>query len=176
MRIILLGPPGAGKGTQAGLLSNHLGIIKISTGDILRQTNDVQIQNILKSGDLLSDDIMIDLVMKRLENDDCKKGYILDGFPRTETQAQSLQHIKDLLIIHFEVEDETVKQRLLKRAEIENRSDDTPTTIKKRLEIYREETKAVLETLNQCTQVTVPAHHTVEEVHSATLKFLELQQ
>lgn len=155
--IIFMGPPGAGKGTQAKILCDTLGIPQISTGDILRAAvkNGTQMgleaKKYMDAGDLVPDSVVIGIIKDRLVEPDCKNGFLLDGFPRTVEQADALDKIlnsEGLRIkraINLEVPDEELLQRLLKRAEIEGRSDDNETTIKSRLETYNKKTLPLLD-------------------------------
>ncbi|WP_036090132.1 adenylate kinase [Leptospira sp. WS58.C1] len=152
-----MGPPGAGKGTQAKILCDTLGIPQISTGDILRAAvkNGTQMgleaKKYMDAGDLVPDSVVIGIIKDRLVEPDCKNGFLLDGFPRTVEQAEALDKIlnseglKIKRAINLEVPDEELLQRLLKRAEIEGRSDDNETTIKSRLETYNKKTLPLLD-------------------------------
>lgn len=127
MRLILFGAPGAGKGTQAKILSNHFEIPHISTGDILRETAQkdtplgIKAKEIMNRGELVPDDIMIEIIKETLNDEKCKNGFILDGFPRTSGQAESLDQIigelaqDHLVVIFITVNDETVVRRLSSR-------------------------------------------------------------
>jgi len=148
MRLILLGTPGVGKGTQALELSECLHILHISTGELLRVEMEnktpigMKIDKFMNAGELVPDTIIIDMLEKRLEEPDSRKGFVLDGFPRNLNQADylksSLERLQTPLdrVINIEVPIDTVLNRLLQR----NRADDTPETIKYRLEIYKQET------------------------------------
>ncbi|PJZ48296.1 adenylate kinase [Leptospira saintgironsiae] len=155
--IIFMGPPGAGKGTQAKILCDTLGIPQISTGDILRAAvkNGTQMgleaKKYMDAGDLVPDSVVIGIIKDRLVEPDCKNGFLLDGFPRTVEQADALDKIlsteglKIKRAINLEVPDQELLERLLKRAEIEGRSDDNETTIKSRLETYNKKTLPLLD-------------------------------
>ncbi|EQA45910.1 adenylate kinase [Leptospira broomii serovar Hurstbridge str. 5399] len=155
--IIFMGPPGAGKGTQAKILCDTLGIPQISTGDILRSAvkNGTQMgleaKKYMDAGDLVPDSVVIGIIKDRIVEPDCKTGFLLDGFPRTVEQAEALDMLlkaegKDIKrAINLEVPDGELLQRLLKRAEIEGRSDDNEATIKSRLETYNKKTLPLLD-------------------------------
>lgn len=152
MRLIILGPPGAGKGTQAAKIAASLGIPAISTGDIFRANikNEtplgVQVKEVLASGGYVTDEITNAVVRDRLFEDDAEQGFLLDGFPRTAAQVETLdailaEHGHALeAVLELTVDDEAVVQRLLKRAQIEGREDDTEEVIRERQAIYRRET------------------------------------
>jgi adenylate kinase len=152
MRLIILGPPGAGKGTQAAKIAEKFGIPAISTGDIFRANikNEtplgLQVKEVLASGGYVTDDITNAIVRDRLFEDDAEQGFLLDGFPRTAAQVETLdailaEHGHELeAVLELTVDDEAVVQRLLKRAEIEGRADDTEEVIRERQAIYRRET------------------------------------
>lgn len=157
--LILLGPPGAGKGTQAQVLEETRGLKQLSTGDMLRAeiaaASDlgVRVKNILETGALVSDDIMIEMIANRIDQDDCKKGFILDGFPRTVPQAQALDQMlehkgKKLdAVIQLVVDENALLARIEKRAAESKtgpRPDDNAEALKKRLDVYRQQTAPIL--------------------------------
>lgn len=155
-RIILLGPPGAGKGTQAAALIRKLEIPHVSTGDMLRAAVKAgtpvgrKAKAIMDSGELVSDEIVIGIAEERLSEDDARKGFLLDGFPRTLAQADALETLLEKLGVELDcclaltVDNEAVVQRLLKRAEIEGRADDNEETIRERMRVYDTETAPLL--------------------------------
>lgn len=157
MRLIILGPPGAGKGTQAARIAEHFGIPAISTGDIFRANikNGTelgkQVQAITASGGYVSDDITNAIVEDRLAQDDAAEGFLLDGYPRTTGQVAALDAMlakTDLAVdkvLALTVDEDAVVERLLKRAEIEGREDDTEEVIRERQAIYRRETAPLVE-------------------------------
>lgn len=151
-RLIFFGPPGAGKGTQAKQLSTECHIPHIATGDILRgaiahQTQVGQkAQSFVENGDLVPDEVLAQLISDRLQQPDAQSGWILDGFPRTINQAEFLdQLLEELhtnydLVIYLDVPDEVLMERLLARG----RKDDTPETISHRLEVFHNQTEALI--------------------------------
>ena len=151
-RLIILGPPGAGKGTQAARIAERLSIPAISTGDIFRSNikNETElglkVKDILASGGYVPDEVTNEIVEDRLSWDDATSGFLLDGYPRTSGQVEALDamlakhdHALDA-VIELVVDEDSVVQRLLKRAEIEGRADDTEEVIRERQAIYRKET------------------------------------
>ena len=179
MKLILLGAPGVGKGTQAQYIAEKYGIPQISTGDMLREAVreeseiGLQVKAVMESGALVSDDIIIALVKVRIAQDDCAKGYLFDGFPRTIPQAESLraQHIDIDCLIEIEVPDQHLISRLSGRRvhpasgrvyhlahnppreagkddetgePLVQRNDDKEETIKERLDVYHEQTKPLV--------------------------------
>ena len=156
MRLLIMGPPGAGKGTQARRVAGHYGIPAISTGDIFRamKTSDTplarQLRAIVDSGGLVSDEITNAVVAERLTESDCGAGFLLDGYPRTLQQVEALddflassgQSLDAVISLLADVDE--VVDRLLKRAEVEGRSDDTAETIRRRQAIYARETEPLL--------------------------------
>jgi adenylate kinase len=157
MRLLIMGPPGAGKGTQAGLIAEHYKIPAISTGDIFRAMKTAetpladQLRTIMDSGDYVSDDLTNAIVAARLTEPDCENGFLLDGYPRTVAQVGALDselssdgRSLDAVISLLADVDEVVA-RLLKRAQIEGRSDDNEDTIRVRLQVYAEQTAPLLE-------------------------------
>ena len=155
MIIILLGPPGSGKGTQANFIQNKLSIPHLSTGDILRQSvkNETdlgnKVKNIMAKGELVSDDLVLDVIKERVLQSDCNHGFILDGYPRNIIQAESLNIVlKDIdrnidrilfLDVDFEVLESRIESRTKENNE-EKRADDTSEVLIKRLEEYKIQT------------------------------------
>ncbi len=152
-RVIFLGPPGAGKGTQAKTLADNWNIAHISTGDILRQALKeqtplgVKAQGYMDKGELVPDQLVQEMVQERLSQPDTKLGWILDGFPRTVNQALFLEELLQKLnqhgekVVNLEVPDEILIARLLQRG----RKDDTEQVIRRRLEVYRSETAPLID-------------------------------
>ena len=150
--LVFFGPPGSGKGTQAVRLASSLGIPQVSTGDLLRghvsrQTELGRIAHpIMASGALVPDDLVTRMLRERLAEPDAAGGALCDGYPRTVAQADSLDALlaesgrRVDAVIFLDVPDEVIVGRLVKRAEIEGRSDDTPETVRERLRVYREKT------------------------------------
>ena len=157
MNVLLLGPQGAGKGTQAKRIATEYELPHIATGDILRRAmaEDTplgrKVKPIYESGGLVPDDLMIELIRDRLSKPDTAHGFILDGFPRTFVQAEALDAMlreidKQLdLVLELQVPDEIAAERLAKRAALERRPDDTPEEIRRRLALYHEETEPLVE-------------------------------
>jgi adenylate kinase len=155
-RLLLLGPPGAGKGTQAQRLVEKLGIPQISTGDMLRAAvkagSEVgqRAKAFMDAGKLVPDEVVIGVAEQRLGQPDAKKGFILDGFPRTAAQADALDKLLPKLGVSLErcvsltVDEEELVQRLLKRAQIEGRADDNEQTVRTRMQVYRESTAPLI--------------------------------
>lgn len=156
MRVVFLGPPGSGKGTQAKLLAERLHVLAISTGEILRaavaegKPLGLQAKTVMDTGDLVSDDLMVALIRDRTRQPDARTGFILDGFPRTVAQAQALDAMLsesgDALsaVVNFSVPEATLVDRMLGRAAAEGRSDDRPETFRERLRVYREKTEPLI--------------------------------
>ncbi|MEP6995775.1 MAG: adenylate kinase [Acidobacteriota bacterium] len=153
MRVVFLGPPGSGKGTQAKLLSGRLGVPAISTGEILRSAVregsplGLRAKAVMESGELVSDDLMIALIRDRIAQADAATGFILDGFPRTVEQATALQKLLAgngaglSAVLNLSVPEAVVVDRLHGRAKDEGRADDRPETILERLRVYQEKTE-----------------------------------
>jgi len=181
MRIILLGPPGSGKGTQGNLIEQTYGFPKISTGDLLREAVQKETrlgkeaEEVMNSGELVKDELVIEIITERLARKDCQKGYVLDGFPRNMNQAHMLEGMKDQhseVVLDIRLNEENLIQRLSSRricshcgtiynllvkapglpdtcdvchAGLVHRDDDQPEVIKERLRVYEEETKPMVE-------------------------------
>jgi adenylate kinase len=156
MRVILMGPPGAGKGTQAKVVAARLNVPAISTGDIFRANVSegtplgLEAKRFMDAGDYVPDEVTNGMVRDRIGQDDAKHGFLLDGYPRTVAQVEELDkmlsdsgHSLDAVVVLTVVEDELVA-RLLHRAEVEGRSDDTEQVIRHRQELYNEQTEPLL--------------------------------
>jgi len=187
MRIILLGPPGAGKGTQANIIMQKFDIPQISTGDMLRAAIaegselGISAKKIMDAGELVSDDLILDLVKERIEQQDCQQGYLLDGFPRTITQANGITAAKISIdyVIEISVKDNEIIKRMSGRRvhlasgrtyhiefnppkiegkddesgdELIQRVDDQEITVRKRLDVYRKETEPLIDYYNKLSR------------------------
>jgi adenylate kinase len=180
VRLVLLGPPGAGKGTQAEVLSQKLGVPHISTGDLFRanigeQTPlGIEAKKYLDAGDLVPSELTVDMVRSRLAEPDAVNGFLLDGFPRSVGQAESLVDIlADLgakldAVLSFVVDEDIVVTRMLSRG----RADDTEDVIRNRLKVYRDETAPLLDHYRDQI-LAVDAMGDVEEVSARALKAIE---
>ena len=167
--VLLLGVQGSGKGTQAKRIASEYGLAHIATGDMLRAAIasgtplGQQVRPILEKGELVPDELMIELIRERLEEPDAADGFVLDGFPRTTPQADALDAMlreigRELTVVFaLQVSDEICIERLLRRAREEQRPDDTPEAIRTRLEIYHRETEPLIEHY-RTLGVLVPIH------------------
>jgi len=209
MRIILLGMPGAGKGTQAQIIEEELAIANVSTGAILREVSKSEsdlgqkVQTYLNSGQLVPDEIIIEMLVERISKDDCKNGFILDGFPRNIEQAKSLDQagVSIDLVIYLKILEEQIIERMSGRRihlasgrsyhttfnppkvdgkddltgeDLVQRSDDKPDVIKKRLEVYFNETEPMLDFYKNkdIKFYEIDASETVKEVTEKILKII----
>lgn len=157
MNLILLGPPGCGKGTQGSLLADQLGIPKVATGDLLRAAVrnctplGLKAKEFMDQGLLVPDDVIIGLIEEVLSSREASQGVIMDGFPRTVAQAEAVDALLEQTgksvdrVLGFEVPDDELVSRLRGRASQEGRSDDAPEAIKKRLQVFRDETAPLIE-------------------------------
>lgn len=190
MRVILLGPPGAGKGTQARFITEQFDIPQISTGDMLRAAVSAgtelgkKVQAVMDSGALVSDDIIIELVKERIKQPDCKNGFLFDGFPRTIPQAEALDEagVEIDTVLEIDVDDEEIVERMSGRrvhpasgrvyhvrhnppkvADVDDetgeplmqRDDDQEATVRKRLEVYRDQTRPLVDYYQRPEQSSV---------------------
>lgn len=157
LNVLLLGPQGAGKGTQAKRISAEYDIPHIASGEILRAEMAAgselgrRVQDVYDRGDLVSDDLMIELIRARLDQPDTENGFILDGFPRTTVQAEALDAMFGQIgrsfsvVFALQIPDSVAFERLRRRAELEGRADDTDEAIRRRLENYHRETEPLIE-------------------------------
>lgn len=173
-RILFLGPPGAGKGTQAAMLARALKVPHISTGAMLRDAvaagSDLgkRVESVMAAGDLVSDELVVAIVDERLAQDDARCGYLLDGFPRNVAQARALNDaVVNAIgtVVLLEVEVDELVARLLKRAEEEGRADDNEETIRRRLEVYERETAPLVAHYGDAV-IRVDGVGTIDEVFS----------
>jgi adenylate kinase len=177
--LLVVGPQGSGKGTQAKLIAADHAIPHISTGDMFRAAIaagselGLKVEPILASGTLVPDEITVALIRERLEEPDARRGFVLDGFPRNEAQAEALDEmlfgvgrVLDA-VLFFDLRDDVATERMLARAAEENRPDDTPEVIARRLETYHAETEPILEHYRRAGKlVTIDADRTIPEVNA----------
>ncbi len=185
MRIILMGPPGAGKGTQAKVIAGRLDIPAISTGDIFRANVSegtplgLEAKRYMDAGEYVPDEVTNAMVRDRLAQDDAAKGFLLDGYPRTVAQVEELDrmlggdHAVDAVVV-LTVDHEELIQRLLRRAQIEGRADDTEDVIRRRQEVYTEQTAPLLAVYaDRGLLVEVDGKGEVDEVTQRVFRALE---
>lgn len=183
MRLVLLGPPGAGKGTQAVRLAEHFRCADVATGDIFRDNvaNGTELgltaKEYMDAGDLVPDDVVISMVVKRLGEDDCANGFVLDGFPRTVRQAEALDVWLEATgtpldaALFFEIDEEELFRRLAGRSAALHRSDDTEQTIRHRLEVFANKTRPLVDYYEQ--RGLLQRVDSIGEVDEVTKRILE---
>ena len=182
--VIFLGPPGAGKGTQAVTIAKEKNLAHISTGDMLREhvSNETELgmiaKTLLDEGKLVPDSLVIEMLQERLLSNDCVNGAILDGFPRTIAQAESLDKISEEFkiskVIVFEADRDELIKRILNRGETSGRSDDTEESVSVRLEVYENDTAPLIEYYKQRNLVSkINAVGEVENIYNLILKEFE---
>jgi adenylate kinase len=182
MKLLFVGPPGAGKGTQAARVAERLGIPHISTGDMFRDhvargtELGRRVDSIMKAGEYVPDEVTVEMLGERVAEPDAKDGFILDGFPRTEGQAEALdgligRHSLDTVVV-FEVDEDALVERLLDRGRV----DDTEETIRTRFKVYQEQTAPLLDLYNsRGIVVTVDGIGEVEEITHRILDVLDAE-
>ena len=167
MRLVLLGPPGSGKGTQAARLKDHLQVPHISTGDLLRaevaagSKLGLEAKEVMARGELVSDAILLGMLEDRFSRADTANGFILDGYPRNLAQADALDGLLNRLkqpfdyAVQLDVPTELLVERIAGRAKAEGRADDSPDSVRTRLKIYNDQTAPVIDYYRQHGQLTV---------------------
>ena len=209
MKLIFLGAPGAGKGTQAEIIAGKLNIPTISTGNIIREAlangteMGLKAKSFIEAGKLVPDDVVIGIIKERLANEDCKDGFILDGFPRTIPQAEALDNMGIIIdkVVDIDVPDENIVNRMSGRrvckacgssyhienkkpkvegvcdncgGELQIRKDDAPETVLDRLNVYHEQTEPLKDFYAKCGKLrSVPGTAPITEITAAILKVLE---
>ena len=188
MRVLFMGPPGAGKGTQAALVAEHFGVPQISTGDIFRANAAAGTElgliakRYMKAGEYVPDEVTNDMVRARLAEPDARRGFLLDGYPRTVDQVARLDEMLAELgtsldgVIVLQVDREELIARLLERARTSGRADDTEDVIRYRQEVYAEQTAPLLSLYSERGLVVeVDGHGTVDEVAERIWNALAMQ-
>ena len=185
--IVIFGPPGAGKGTQAKRIATDVGIPHVATGDMLRAAMEAgtelgrTVKETYDRGDLVSDQLMIQLIRERLSQPDTVDGFVLDGFPRTLAQAEALDQMLEeiergelAIVLNFMVGDDVVQERIIGRARAEHRSDDTPEKVQHRLDVFHAETeKLVAHYRAKGILVGIHAEGTIDEVFAEIQNVLQ---
>jgi adenylate kinase len=183
---LLLGPQGSGKGTQAKRIQAEYGIPHIATGDMLREAMAQgtelgrRVKPIVESGQLVPDDLMIELIRERLGEPDAEAGFVLDGFPRTSAQADALDAMLEeidrglSIVFEFQLPDDAATERLMRRSELEGRADDEPEAIAKRLALYHEQTEPLVGHYRlRGNLVGIHAGRSIDEVFAEVQEALE---
>jgi len=184
LNVVLIGPPGAGKGTQAARVAITRRVPQISTGDILRQSVasnsllGLTVKDAMSRGELVSDEIMTDLIAERLTENDCEHGFVLDGFPRTIEQALALDVLMEergpLAVIELAVPDDELVRRLSARRVIERRTDDREAVVRERLRVYHKSTRPLIDFYRtRGTLMTVAGHLTEDAVSERITKAID---
>lgn len=186
MRLILMGPPGVGKGTQANNIVEKYDIVHLSTGDILREevggntALGIKAKEFMNAGQLVPDDLLLDMMENRLQQKDCVRGYLLDGFPRTIPQAEGLELILNKInhsidyVISLTADEDELVQRLVLRGKESGRSDDTEEVIKERQQVYWKLTAPLLDFYRERNQLhEVDGLGTISEISYRILDVLE---
>lgn len=181
-RIVFLGAPGSGKGTQAALLAEHLGVPAISTGEMLRDAVaqgsllGERVREVMARGELVADDLMAEVVEERLARGDARRGFLLDGYPRTAKQAETLAAILERSSKRLDhvISIEVPEEKLIERALLRQRADDTGEVIRARLRVYREKTAPLIDHYRKQRLLrTVDGERSVSEVQSEIFRILE---
>lgn len=185
MNVLLLGPQGSGKGTQAKRIADEYGVPHISTGEMFRALDEStelgrEVNEHMARGELVPDELTIRLIRERLAEDDAREGFVLDGFPRNFAQAEALDALlaeigRDLdVVLYFQLDDETAMNRVKGRSKEESRSDDTTEALQRRLDIYHQETEPLAE-YYRAKDILVPlrADRSIDQVWAEVQDALE---
>ena len=189
MILIFFGLPGAGKGTQAKLISEYLNIPHLSTGAILRNILDQKddfsekLKTTMDSGELVSDKVLNEIIDKRLDQNDCANGFVLDGYPRTMDQAMFLKSSLDLkkiysdkIILDILLDEKVIIERIKTRSNIENRQDDKDDIIKTRIEKYKSETKPLsnyYKSQDKTKYIIIDGNQEIEKIHTTIINIVK---
>lgn len=186
LNVLLIGPPGAGKGTQGERLADKLGLAHIATGDLLRAEVDAgtelgrQASQIMRRGELMPDDVIIGMVLPRITEAAQQRGYLLDGFPRSVEQAEEVRRFADVAIvaphavIYLDVPRDELVRRILARAGVEGRVDDNEHTVRRRLEVFEEATRPLIQLYQERGILhVVDANRDPDTVTTELLRLLE---
>ena len=186
LNIVILGAPGSGKGTQSKLIIEKYGLHHISTGDVLRKEIENQTalgaiaEEYIRQGQLVPDQLIIDIVADIIDKKPRCKGYIFDGFPRTKVQAQALdvllreRNIPIIAVLTMTVDDKELVRRIIKRGEAENRTDDTSETVQKRLAVYKNQTEPLKEYYKKMGKLfKIKGSNSVEEVFEQVTEVID---
>jgi adenylate kinase len=191
MKIVFFGPPGSGKGTQAKLLAKELNILHLSTGDILRDklsdgnSLSIKLKEVMSSGNLVSDEILNQIIANILMSEKCSNGYILDGYPRTISQSDFLlsfvksNNLNFDIIFYFKIDFKLVEERIILRSKQEQRSDDNIDAIKTRLDKYIEETYPVAQFFSENFSqnfFTIDASQEVSKIQKELMQIIKKGQ
>jgi len=184
--VVILGPPGAGKGTQARLIAADAGIPHIATGEMLRDAIAAEtplgeeVRHVVSRGDLVGDELMIEVIRERLAQPDTADGFVLDGFPRTLRQAEALDRMlgetdrgEPSIVLHFQIPEELAEKRLVGRGHEEGRTDDAPDVIRHRIEVQRVPDSLIEYYRNKGILVGVHADRTVDDVFAEVQEVLD---
>jgi adenylate kinase len=187
LNLLVLGPQGSGKGTQASRLAAERGIPHVSTGDMFRAAIAAgtplgrAVEPILASGELVPDELTVELIRERLSEPDAARGFVLDGFPRNQAQAEALDAMlagigRELdLVLFFDLDHDTSTERLHRRAVLEGRDDDTPETVARRLELYHEQTAPLVELYRASGRLApIRAERSIDDVATEIAVALDL--
>jgi len=184
--LILFGPPGSGKGTQSSRIAEKYNLVHTSTGDIFRREIrngsplGLKVQGIIEKGELVPDDLLVDILRSALQRADGIDGFVLDGFPRTLRQAEDLDMLLKekgesvSLVLALEVDEEEVVTRLLKRAQMEGRKDDTEDVIRNRMKVYHAQTRPLMEYYHKQDKfVSIPGVGSIDDIFTGICKVID---
>jgi adenylate kinase len=185
--LIVFGPPGSGKGTQSVMIAEKYNLVHLSTGDVLRREIreksplGLKVQGVMEKGELVSDDLLLEILRSAFRQAGNPKGFVLDGYPRTVRQARDLDELlaekgeNVTLALALEVNEEEVVARLLKRAQLEGRKDDTEDVIRNRMKVYHEQTHPLMEYYNKQQKLkSLAGGGSIEDIFNDICKVIDL--